>query len=425
VVPAALPRVGGRYGATRGITIGEWLLRSVFPTHDRHTEPHSRQERGWAMTGTTGSLQRVVNGRLVTPERTHHGTVTIENDRIGTVTADTVARPEEGDLDAVDRLVLPGLVDLHGDELERYRSPRPRADVPVERALVDCERANLAAGVTTKFHAVAFEEGGDGRTVEAAREAAEALAAREGLIDERLHARCELAEPASIAAVEAAVDRLDPPLVSLMHHAPGSGQFESRDRFRERYPGADTDTWARRLSASGDQLRGRREALVERLGGDRTLALHDAESPAAVERFVGLGGDVAEFPTTLPAARRANELGLDVAMGAPNVVRGGSLWGNLDARSAADAGLVDVLCSDYRPASLLESAFVDTGEPLADRVHRVTAGPADAAGLADRGRLEPGGRADLVVVDPGPPPAVESVVVGGELVYSVGRSIRR
>jgi len=374
----------------------------------------------------TGSVERVVNGRLVTPEGTHRGTVAIDGDSILSVTTDTVARPAQRDLDAVDRLVLPGLVDLHGDELERYRCPRPRAEVPVERALLDCERANLAAGITTKFHAVAFEDGGDGRTVAAAREVAEHLTGYEGLVDARLHARCELAEPESIAAVEDAIDRLHPELVSLMHHAPGSGQFDTGQRFLERYPEADTDTWARRLSASGDQLRSRRERLLRRLAGDDcTVALHDAESPAAVERFAALGGDVCEFPTTLATARRATEVALDVAMGAPNVVRGGSLWDNLDARAAATAGLVDVLCSDYRPASLLESVFVDTGEPLADRVRRVTVGPADAVGLDDRGRIATGQRADLVVVDPGPPPTVESVVVGGDLVYRVGRPTRR
>ncbi|WP_235271305.1 amidohydrolase family protein [Halorubrum saccharovorum] len=100
-------------------------------------------------------------------------------------------------------------------------------------------------------------------------------------------------------------------------------------------------------------------------------------------------------------------------MGAPNLVRGGSLWDNLGARDAIDDGLVDVLCADYHPPSLLAAPFVDTGEPLSTRVNRVTRNPAEAAGLDDRGRIEPGARADLIVVDPNGTPTVDRAFVAG------------
>jgi len=100
-------------------------------------------------------------------------------------------------------------------------------------------------------------------------------------------------------------------------------------------------------------------------------------------------------------------------MGAPNLVRGGSLWDNLSARDAIEAGVLDALCSDYHPASLLAAPFVDTGESLSTRVNRVTRNPADIAGLHDRGRIEIGARADLVVVDPTPTPTVERAFVAG------------
>jgi alpha-D-ribose 1-methylphosphonate 5-triphosphate diphosphatase len=369
-------------------------------------------------------VERVTGGRVVTPGGTRRGTVTVVDGRIGAVEGSTATDGGPATLDAAGRLVLPGLVDLHGDELEGYRRPRPRAEVPVERAFPACERANLAAGITTKFHAVGFEADGDGRSPETARAVADHVTDASGLIDHRLHARCELTDPESVAAVRAAVEDLSPGLVSLMHHspAPDGGQFGSEAAFEERYPDtAGTDTWARRLGASDEQLHARRESLVRSWSApDRTVALHDATDPEAVERFADAGGDLCEFPTTLPAARRAVDRGLGVTMGAPNVVRGGSLWGNLDARTAAAAGLVDALCADYRPMALLESVFVDSGEPLDERVRRVSAGPATLVGLGDRGRIEPGRRADLIVVDPGPPPTVEAVVVAGELVYQVG-----
>ncbi len=108
----------------------------------------------------------------------------------------------------------------------------------------------------------------------------------------------------------------------------------------------------------------------------------------------------------MPAARRAVDRGLVTALGAPNLVRGGSPWGNLDVASAIDAGIVDVLCSDYHPSSLLAAAVVETGEPMADRIRRITTNPADAVGLEDRGRLAAGCRADVIVVDPARVPTV-------------------
>jgi alpha-D-ribose 1-methylphosphonate 5-triphosphate diphosphatase len=107
-------------------------------------------------------------------------------------------------------------------------------------------------------------------------------------------------------------------------------------------------------------------------------------------------------------------------MGGPNLVRGASLWGNLSAAEAIELNLVDVLCSDYHPASLLHAIFVETGEPLPVRVARVTSAPAAAVGLEDRGRLETGARADVIVVDPGNPPTIRRAFVGGEEVYREG-----
>ncbi|WP_436910142.1 alpha-D-ribose 1-methylphosphonate 5-triphosphate diphosphatase [Halosimplex marinum] len=382
----------------------------------------------------------VSGGTVVAPDGAlDRGRVVVEGDRIAavesaddrTATDDRTAGPgERRRIDAAGRVVLPGLVDLHGDEVERYRFPRSGERVDAATALATADRLALAAGVTTKFDAIAFEDAPEkNRSIEGATELLEAVADGVDLVaDHRVHARCEVTDPASVAAVGDLADRPAVDIVSLMAHAPGRGQFEDAEAFASRYAdgrGAAADEAAR----AGRERSGVPEATVrERVAGlaadlgeeDVLVASHDDADPAAVDHAVGHGVDLCEYPVSLAAAERATDRGAATAMGAPNLVRGGSLWGNLDARAAIDAGVVDLLCSDYRPQALLASVFVDTGEPLARRVARVTSEPARVAGLGDRGRLEPGARADLVVVDPDPTPTVTRAVVAGREVYRCG-----
>jgi len=382
----------------------------------------------------------VAGGTIVTPDgAVEGGRVVVEDGRIAAVdrpecdgaTADCDERTDAPRLDATDRIVLPGLVDLHGDEVERYRFPRSGERVDASTALATADRLALAAGITTKFDAIAFEDAPEkNRSIDGATELLEAVAAGDDLVaDHRVHARCEVTDPESIAAVADLADRPVVDIASLMAHAPGRGQFEDEEAFASRYAdgrGAAADEAARagreRRAIPETTVRERVADLAEELSAaDVLVASHDDADPAAVEHALDHGVELCEYPVSLPAARRATERGAATAMGAPNLVRGGSLWGNLDAREAIDAGVVDVLCSDYRPQALLASVFVDTGEPLARRAARVTSEPARVAGLADRGELTAGARADLVVVDPDPVPTVTRALVAGREVYRCGR----
>ena len=367
----------------------------------------------------------LTGGTLVTPDGTlSEGALTIVDDAIEAVSAPTRPPAVGTTVDVSGTYVLPGLVDIHGDDIERYLYPRPEERIPVASALRQSERAALAAGVTTKFHAVAFEDAPDERrSVQHAAALTDAIdGRRDAAIDTRVHARCEVGEAAAVAAVVdlLAGDRAG--LVSLMNHLPGEGQYTSADGFSNRYEtgtdGGLQDVIRSRATVAASTLAQRREAVVAAADrADVPVASHDDEDAAAVEAAADDGVDICEFPLTMAAARRASERGLTVAMGAPNLVRGGSLWENLDARAALEAGLVDVFCSDFRPQTLLEVAFADTDEPIHRRVERVTHGPARAVGLTDRGRLEPGARADVVVVDPDPTPTVTRVFVAGREVY--------
>jgi alpha-D-ribose 1-methylphosphonate 5-triphosphate diphosphatase len=367
----------------------------------------------------------VVGGRLVTPDAVVEGGVHVEGDRIVDVgdvdaDADTV-------IDADGCTVLPGLVDLHGDDIEDHLHPRSGARMDVPLALASADRANVAAGITTKFHAISFEldEEAD-RSPELAATLTDAIgAATDHLIDHRLHARCEVTEERCVEAVLEVVDNGDADLVSVMSHVPGKGQFRDVETFREYYERANDRTAEEAEELIEDRtdipmatIRERVDRVVERADAAGVVtASHDDDTPEEVRRLAASGVDITEYPITLEAAKAAVIEGTTTAMGAPNLVRGGSQWGNLATAEGIDAGVVDVLVADYHPPSLLASVFVDTGEPLPERVARVSANPADAAGFIDRGRIEVGKRADLIVVDQEPTPTVTSALVEGTPVY--------
>jgi len=364
-------------------------------------------------------------GRVVTPDTVvDGGSVLLRDGRIEAVgpAATGGATPT---VDAADRVVMPGLVDLHGDDIERHLFPRSGARVDTDLALATADRANVAAGVTTKFHAVAFERAaGENRSLDLACELVTAIDEAEGLVgDNRVHARCELGCESPDAVADLITDRTVD-LVSLMNHVPGDGQFADAAAFRQRYAdggasaAAAQRTAEQRADVPPERLRGRAEAIVERANACGVpVASHDDRTAADVERAAALGATISEYPLRLDAARRATALGLTTAMGAPNLVRGGSLYGNLSAVAAVEAGAVDLFCADYHPPSLLAAAFVETGEPLSDRVARVTSAPADVVGLRRRGRIERGARADVLIVDPEPVATVERAFVGGREVF--------
>ena len=368
------------------------------------------------------------NGRVVTPDAViDRGRVVITADRITDVGDDRGPISGVRSIDVEGRLVLPGLIDLHGDDIEGHRYPRSGAPVDAQTALLSADRTNLYNGVTTKFHAVAFEESPEAdRSYDDARAIAREIdTASYTLADNRFHARCEL-DPRSIEAVERVASTRSVDLLSVMHHAPGEGQFD-RAQFETHYRenrewsteaiGQISSTRSLRSQSERDELLGRVASLSRTL--DVPVASHD-EGSAAVDRAANAGVTISEYPLTLEAARRAADRGLVTAMGAPNLVRGESLWDNLSAREAIDEGLVDILCADYHPPSLLAAALTDTGEPLPVRVNRVTKNPAKAVGLDDRGRLEPGTRADVIVVDPASPPTVSYAFVAGSPVFAAG-----
>lgn len=338
------------------------------------------------------------------------------------------------DVDGEGLLCIPGLVDTHSDALERERLPRPGADLPIEFALLSLEGKLRAAGVTTVFHGAGFEQSmgrGTPRTIEDAKLFCQTVEGRvDGLVDHRILYRLDVRCPEGLAALK---DQLAAtagvPLVSHEDHTPGQGQYADR-AYYERYMVGSRGMTAEAATRHVDDLIAARDGrlgvredamdwLAEQAQADRIRLLgHDPTTEAEIDELVSRGGTVAEFPTTLAAAQAARDRGLPVVMGAPNVLRGASHNGNASGRELVGRGLVTSIASDYLPSGLLAAVFAlvdDARISLAAAVRLVTSGPADVAGLADRGRLEPGLRADLALIASGGRwPIVHSVLVSGQ-----------
>jgi alpha-D-ribose 1-methylphosphonate 5-triphosphate diphosphatase len=369
----------------------------------------------------------VANARVVTQSETIRGSVALENGKIVAVESGEMDADADTYVDADGRVLMPGIIDLHGDDIENHLHPRSNAAVEPPMALASADRANISSGITTKFHAIAFEENPEkDRSPELAMDLVDSIRSNDSLIvDHRIHARCEITDESCVDAVERVLDGDAASLVSVMSHIPGKGQFGDIERFRTYYENDANlsveeaeELIEERTSLSDETLSARVDRIVSAADeSDVVVASHDDETPVEVERLNDRGVGISEYPITLDAAERARDLGMFTAMGAPNLIRGGSQWGNLATEEAIEADAADALLADYHPPSLLAAPFVDTGESLATRVARVTRNPAAAVGLTDRGRIEVGARADLILVAPEPTPVVERAFVAGEPVF--------
>ncbi len=334
-------------------------------------------------------------------------------------------------LDARDLLVLPGIVDLHGDAFERQMMPRPGVDFPVDVALIDSDRQAIGNGITTVFHATTWSwEPGlrSGNNATRLLEAIEMLRPQLAA-DTRFHLRHEtynldaetdIAQWLSGGRIDlfAFNDHMDSTVASL-------AKPQKRNRMVERTGLSDEafDSLVERVVSRGDDVPASvaRLAKAARDASVRMLS-HDDESPEMRKAFRAQGVSIAEFPVNEETAREAAEAGDFIVFGAPNVVRGGSHTGWTKAADMIAKGLCSILASDYYYPAQLLAAFrlADDGVlPLAEAWNLISAAPATAAGLADRGVLAEGRRADIILVDDELPlrPRIVAVIAAGRLVH--------
>ncbi|WP_077048228.1 alpha-D-ribose 1-methylphosphonate 5-triphosphate diphosphatase [Pseudomonas sp. KK4] len=355
--------------------------------------------------------QILSNAQLVTADRVFCGTVLLRDGLIAEVAEGPSRLPQAKDLNG--DYLLPGLVELHTDNLEKHMTPRPGVDWPSRSAVLSHDAQIIAAGITTVFDAVSIGDvNPKGNRMQKLPAMLEAIssASEAGLTraEHRLHLRCELCHPDTLSVFRDLVENPLVQLVSVMDHSPGQRQFVLESKYREYYMGkyhlttTQMDEFITLQMANSRTYSDRyRAAIVEHcLARGLSVASHDDATLAHVEESARYGMTIAEFPTTVEAARGCRDHGMKVLMGAPNIVRGGSHSGNVAAADLAAQGLLDILSSDYYPASLLQAAFVLSAQSerigLAEAVRMVSLNPARAAGLIDRGEIAPGLRADLI-----------------------------
>ena len=371
----------------------------------------------------------LTNARVVTETEVFSGTVHVVGERI--VSLAKGGTRATGAVDCGGDILIPGLVELHTDNLQHHDTPRPGVRGHSRSACLSHDALMAAAGITTVYDAVSLGDMIEGSARQANLEAMIHTlvdVAAEGWFraEHRLHLRCEVSSENILDSFTGFVehDRAGPlvGIVSLMDHTPGQRQFVHEDKYREYYMGkygfndAQMEAFTKKQQAASARYADPHRQAIAAVcrGRDVILATHDDATAEHVEEAAGLGIHFSEFPTTVEAARRSHQRGMKVLMGAPNLVRGGSHSGNVSALELARLGCLDVLSSDYVPASLIHAAFLLHHGPLEldlpAAVAMVTRNPAEVAGLSDRGGIDAGKRADLVrVADTGDMPVVRAV----------------
>jgi alpha-D-ribose 1-methylphosphonate 5-triphosphate diphosphatase len=321
--------------------------------------------------------------------------------------------------------VLPGIIDLHGDAFERQMMPRPGVDFPIDVALIDSDRQAIANGITTVFHGTTWSWEPGLRSGDNARKLLDAIEALRPQLaaDTRFHLRHETYNLDAEAEIIQWLDdgRID--LFAFNDHS--QIKPAKRGRAAER-AGLSIEAFNElldRVLARGHEV----PASIGRLAAaarsaDIRMLSHDDSSPAMRQGFRAQGVNIAEFPINEETAHEAAAAGDFIVFGAPNVVRGGSHTGWTKASDMIAKGLCSILASDYYYPAQLLAAFrlvADRVLPLPAAWNLISAAPARAAGLADRGTIAAGHRADLILVDDETPlrPRIVAVISAGRLVH--------
>lgn len=366
----------------------------------------------------------ISGGRVLLPQGWSHD-VSVQIDG-GLIEAIGLTRTHGHLWDATGLLVLPGIIDVHGDAFERQIMPRPSVHFSMDTALRDTDRQLVANGVTTAFHAVTWSWEPGLRGQEMARAFIESLGRLRPSLsaDQRLHLRWETFNLDAEAEIASWIEDGKIDFLAFNDHTPPMMARADQAKYVQRYAertGLDSagflallrNVWERRSEVPGAIGRLASRARAHGIA----MASHDDDSPQTRASFRAMGCRIAEFPLTLDTFEAAYQAQDQIIMGAPNVVRGGSHLSGVSASEMVGKRFCSILASDYYYPALAQAAFrlaAETVVPLAEAWALISANPARATGLVDRGVLAPGKRADLVLVDTeaGAPRIVATFVAG-------------
>ena len=386
----------------------------------------------------------IKNGKIVTPEQIVEDKVLfIDGDRILGF-ADGVNGAERV-VNAHGRYVMPGLIDIHSDRIEQYISPRPTSQMDFEFGLKICERDLLGAGITTIYHSLSlfvdeFFGSSPLRTKGNVQKLADLIMGihlRNHLIHHRLHLRIEIDNLEAYGIACDMIEQRKVHQISFMDHAPGQGQYRSLALYRDaalkyngnlggRDAGTMTTDELMEYHEGKPKLTNRQLKELTNLAHAKGIpvASHDDDTAEKLEENMRIGVDISEFPISIETAKAAKAHGFYTVVGSANIIRGSSHSGNMSAVDAILEGCADIICSDYVLAAILHSIFLmytKHGVPLPQMVNRATLNPAKAMRTEkDYGSVEPGKKADLLIVDVlDDYPVITHVFVDGRTTYRV------
>lgn len=374
------------------------------------------------------------NFTLVLPDRLiKNGSMRIEDG----VIAELVEHPVPGGIEGRGMELMPGFIDMHGDMIEQELEPRAGVDFPVDVAINHLDARLAASGITTAYASVSFSrQSGDGgrRTFEHTSWVIKSVHEARGAcrVDHKIHARFDITFDNAVGVLADLLAAGAVDLVSLMDHTPGQGQYRNLEKFTDymkrshKLSDVDAEALVKQRVEEGTRPQNiilSNIAQVAELCQTHNvpLASHDDDTIEKTKLMVDAGIAISEFPVTFEAMEFAAKEGVMVAMGAPNAMRGKSYSGNLSARDAHAAGHLHILAADYHPGAILPAirALAETdNDGLVGAVRLATANPAKALGLADRGEIAVGRRADLCLINA--QNQVVATYLAGDLIYSKG-----
>jgi alpha-D-ribose 1-methylphosphonate 5-triphosphate diphosphatase len=354
----------------------------------------------------------ITNAKIVTATEEFTGTMTLEDGLIQSIAKGNTSLPNAQDWNG--EWLLPGLVEVHTDNLEKHLIPRPGVVWNAHSATVMHDALCAAAGILTVLDSIVIgdmDQGGARSQTQHISIAALHACRAEGLlrVEHLLHLRCEVSAPDIVDVFEQYADDSLLELVSVMDHTPGQRQWRDLSKYRrysERYGSFSDAEYADIVAERIEhQLRyaipNRAAIIAASHARELPLASHDDTLVEHIEEASAEGIAISEFPTTVAAAQAARAAGMSIVMGGPNLVQGGSHSGNVSASELASLDLLDIFSSDYVPASLLQSAFMlrnQAGWSLPKAINTVSRNPAHAIGMHDRGEIAIGLRADFLRV---------------------------
>jgi len=383
----------------------------------------------------------VMNGKVVLPDQIVDAAIAIVDGRIDAILQEEATidnwikqHSQARRIDAKQRYVLPGLIDIHCDAIEKEVQPRPNTFFPLDMALLEFERKLPVHGITMMYHSLSLGVGlslrGD-HLLTGMIEHINSYRNKRSMIRNRIHLRYEVSHIAGMRIVEQFLNEGAIDYISFMDHSPGQGQYREPGSF-ERYVMKNQGVSVEEVRVIVDDLIARRQLVsadhlkhLSKLAAKAGIAIasHDDDTTEKVDVSMSYGVSICEFPINLETAKYASSRGLHVCVGAPNVVRGASHDKNLKAVDAITEGAADILCSDYHPSSMLSALFKLADEGIAAlpaSVRMASLHPAQALGVNEGfGSIELGKAADIIIVDRYDGlPWVTTTVIGGHIVYT-------